>query len=215
MPTATSAACLKRPTAGPCSSTVGELPCAQVKLRALQERKVRPLGDTKDRQVDPCCRRVVAHLDDVGGDFVRICSIASTCCKSPCPASRAPGRHPHAGRAFRRAKQRPPRATCEAPTSNPKIFLGYQWPETCASLIERVMVLVKRGHRLEDLPKRLQKARPSRSGVVGRRVINQEVGALRRNTGGPRTHWRQPRPRQAARDRHRALLDKIKEFGIP
>jgi two-component system, NtrC family, response regulator AtoC len=209
---------------------VGELPLSlQVKLlRVLQEGTVRRLGDTKDTKVD--ARIVAATIRDLGeqvkiGAFREDLYYRLNVLPVHLPPLRdRPEDVPLLVEHFIRRHNRRLGTAVEGVTNEAeKLLVAYPWPGNVRELentIERAMVLTE-GKRISppDLPDKVQQSRdPIRltlaSGELSVkktfRIIEEEL--IRRalaKTGGNRT--------LAARYleiSHRALLYKIKDYGI-
>jgi two-component system response regulator AtoC len=208
---------------------IGELPPGlQVKLlRVLQEEEVRPLGDSKSLRVDA---RVIAATsrdleNDVGqGRFRQDLFYRLNVVRIRVPALRErrediPVLVDHFLERFRQALAKPARGIADDALDR---LVAYAWPGNVRELenvIERAMILAE-GDRitLRDLPPNVvSPERPAGGPGAGDLSLRRARKALEaelieralRATGGNRTH--------AARlleISHRALLYKIKEYGL-
>ncbi len=209
---------------------VGELPLTlQVKLlRVLQESTVRQLGDTKDTNVD--VRIIAATVRNLGEDvkagrfredlFYRLNVLPL---HLPPLRERADDIPLLIEHFITRHNERLGTSISGVNTDAERMLIAYAWPGNVRELensIERAMVLSE-GEQLtaDDLPKRIQETRDPIRMTLGSgelsvkktfRIIEEEL--IRRalaKTGGNRT--------VAAKHleiSHRALLYKIKDYGI-
>jgi two-component system response regulator AtoC len=208
---------------------VGELPPSlQVKLlRVLQEEEVRPLGESKSRQVD--VRVIAATARDLEAE------VSARRCRSEerrggkewgtlGRSRRAPHQYKkqlvdHFLEHFRCALGRPVRAIADDALAR---LVAHPWPGNVRELenvIERAVILA-RGDRLtvQELPTNVVHPDPGASvAAVGDLSLRRarraaEIEAIRsalRATGGNRTH-----AARVLEISHRALLYKLKEYGI-
>jgi len=208
---------------------VGELPPSlQVKLlRVLQEEEVRPLGESKSRQVD--VRVIAATARDLeaevsAGRFREDLFYRLNVMRIHVPALRdrrqdVPLLVDHFLEHFRCALGRPVRAIADDALAR---LVAHPWPGNVRELenvIERAVILA-RGDRLtvQELPTNVVHPDPG-AGVaaVGDQSLRRarraaEIEAIRsalRATGGNRTH-----AARVLEISHRALLYKLKEYGI-
>jgi len=208
---------------------VGELPLAlQVKLlRVLQEEEVRPVGESKPRQIDV---RVIAatarNLEEAvrDGGFRDDLYYRLNVVRIEVPALRErrddiPLLVDHFLAQFRTALGKPIRSVSDDAMER---LTAYSWPGNVRELenvVERAVILAD-GDVLgvQDLPSNVVEAPESGGGVSGqayslkrarRAAEAQAIQRALRAVGGNRTH--------AARlleISHRALLYKIKEYGL-
>jgi two-component system response regulator AtoC len=208
---------------------VGELPPAlQVKLlRVLQEEEVRPLGESKSRQVDV---RVIAatarelEAEVAAGRFREDLFYRLNVMRVHIPALRdrrqdVPLLVDHFLERFRKALGRPVRAIADDALER---LVAHPWPGNVRELenvIERAVILA-RGDRvtLQELPTGVvhpdPAADPAAAGDLSLRRARRaaEIEAIRaalRATAGNRTH-----AARVLEISHRALLYKLKEYGI-
>jgi two-component system response regulator AtoC len=208
---------------------VGELPLAlQVKLlRVLQEEEVRPLGESKSRRVD--VRVIAATARDLeaevsAGRFREDLFYRLNVMRVHVPALRerrqdVPLLVDHFLEHFRRALGRPVRAVADDALAR---LVAHPWPGNVRELenvIERAVILA-RGDRvtLQELPTNVvhpdpgAEAAPAGDLSLRRARRAAEIEAIRaalRATGGNRTH-----AARVLEISHRALLYKLKEYGI-
>jgi len=209
---------------------IGELPVAlQVKLlRALQEESIRRLGDTKDTQVN--VRIVAATVRDLSADvkaarfredlFYRI---------NVLPLHLPPLRERREDipllidHFIERNNARLGTDVRGVGPDASKLLLDYAWPGNVRELentIERAMVLAEEPMlRVEDLPLRITESRDPVRRILSSgdlsikrttRYLEEEL--IRRSlkkTGGNRTN-----AAKILEISHRALLYKIKEYGL-
>jgi two-component system response regulator AtoC len=209
---------------------IGELPVSlQVKLlRALQEESIRRLGDTKDTRVD--VRIVAATVRDLSADvklgrfredlFYRI---------NVLPLHLPPLRDRREDipllidHFIVRNNARLATAVRGVGPDAAKLLLDYSWPGNVRELentIERAMVLAEEPMlRVEDLPLRITESRDPVRRILASgdlsikrttRYLEEEL--IRRSlkkTGGNRTN-----AAKILEISHRALLYKIKEYGL-
>jgi two-component system response regulator AtoC len=209
---------------------IGELPQPlQVKLlRVLQEEEIRPLGDTRDTKID--VRVVAATARDLGrevseGRFREDLYYRLNVLPIRLPPLRdrredIPALVEHfLGRLQARTRTRVEGITPSAM----KLILDWPWPGNVRELentIEHAVVLCE-GTRIgpEDLPEKMRaQADPLRAALAGDELSIKKTGRaleealIRRalaKTGGNRTA-----AAKLLEISHRALLYKIKEFGI-
>jgi two-component system response regulator AtoC len=212
---------------------VAELPLAlQVKLlRALQEEEIRRLGDTQDIRVD--VRVIAATARDLGVEvregrfredlFYRL---------NVLPVQLPPLRErrediPDLGAFFLArcsARMNRPGAAIDGFTSEVmKLFLDYAWPGNVRELentIEHALVLCESPRiDLDALPAKIRESRDRlrltlEAGDLSikrtTRIVEEElIRKALKKTGGNRT-----RAAEVLEISHRALLYKIKQFGI-
>jgi two-component system response regulator AtoC len=210
---------------------IGELPLAlQPKLlRFLEDEEVRPLGDVRARKVD--VRVVAATGRDLRGAiaagqfredlFYRLEVVAL---RLP-PLRERPGDIPVLAAHFlaRHARLRPELAGMSLSAEAGEALLAHRWPGNVRELehaVERAVVLADGPViREEDLPDtvRAPPAAPPASRVHGTLSVKRETRALEeqliraalQRTGGNRT-----RAAELLELSYRALLYKIKEYGI-
>jgi two-component system response regulator AtoC len=208
---------------------IGELPVAlQVKLlRVLQEEEVRPLGESKPLQVDI---RVIAatsrQLEEevAAGRFREDLFYRLNVLRVPVPPLRERREDiavlvDHLVGRARETLGKPIRSVTDDALAR---LLAYPWPGNVRELenvIERAVILAETDRiTLRDLPENVVSPE-LRPGVLGagdlslrraRKVLEADmINRALRATGGNRTH--------AARlleISHRALLYKIKEYGV-
>jgi len=208
---------------------VGELPLSlQVKLlRVLQEEEVRPLGESKARRVDV---RVIAatarslEAEVAAGRFREDLFYRLNVMHLHVPALRerredVPLLIDHFLERFRKQLGRPVRAVADDALER---LVAYSWPGNVRELenvIERAVILA-RGDRvtLQELPGNIAHPDPAAELAAGgdlslrraRRAAEIEaIRAALRATGGNRTH-----AARVLEISHRALLYKMKEYGI-
>jgi two-component system response regulator AtoC len=206
---------------------VGELPLLlQVKLlRALQEEEVRPLGDSKSRRVD--VRVIAATARDLeaevaAGRFREDLFYRINVLHVHVPALRerredVPLLVDHFLARFREALGRPVRTVTDDALEH---LVAYSWPGNVRELenvIERAVILA-RGDQLtpRELPANVVRPDPGAApgGDLTLRTARrgaeiEAIHAALRATGGNRTH-----AARVLQISHRALLYKIKEYGI-
>jgi two-component system, NtrC family, response regulator AtoC len=209
---------------------IGELPLSlQVKLlRFLQEDEIRRVGDTKDVKID--CRVVGATARDLtemvkAGTFREDLYYRLNVLQLRIPPLRErkddiPILVEHFVQKYQERLGRPAMTVSRDAL---RVLMDYQWPGNIRELentIERAMVLAD-GERIEldALPEKLREEKPTSPGpLLGEelsikktvRTIEREL--IRRSlekTGGNRT-----RAAELLEISHRALLYKIKEYGL-
>ena len=216
---------------------VGELPAsAQVKmLRFLQEGEIRPVGETHSDKVN--VRVVAATLRDLGklverGEFREDLFYRLNVVNLRVPALRERREDiPTLAQAFltrfNRDFNREPPVKGFSPEAE-ALVVGYPWPGNVRELenaMERAVVLAEGEHVLpEHLPERVWSAPPPPppiNGVAGidpsslslkrafRAIEESFIRAALKQTKGNRT-----RAAELLEISHRALLYKIKEYGI-
>ena len=208
---------------------VGELPLSlQVKLlRVLQEEEVRPLGESKSRRVDV---RVIAataralEAEVAAGRFREDLFYRLNVMRVHVPALRerredVPLLVDHFLEHFRKALGRPVRGIADDALAR---LVAHPWPGNVRELenvIERAVILA-RGDRVtvRELPTNVVHPDPGAdaagTGDMSLRRARRaaEIEAIRaalRATGGNRTH-----AARVLEISHRALLYKLKEYGI-
>jgi two-component system response regulator AtoC len=208
---------------------VGELPLSlQVKLlRVLQEEEVRPLGESKSRRVD--VRVIAATARDLeaevaAGRFREDLFYRLNVMRVHVPALRdrrqdVPLLVDHFLERFRRTLGRPVRGIADDALAR---LVAHSWPGNVRELenvIERAVILA-RGDRVtaQELPTNVVHPDPGADGAragdlsLRRARRSAEIEAIRaalRATGGNRTH-----AARVLEISHRALLYKLKEYGI-
>jgi two-component system response regulator AtoC len=209
---------------------IGEMPLApQVKLlRVLQEHIVRPIGEVQDTKVD--VRVIAATVRDLAADvglgrfredlFYRLNVIHL---QLPSLRERREDIAPLVEHFVRRTNQKLGTQMTDVSADAMKLLIEYGWPGNVRELentIERAMVLSD-GKRIEaeGLPEKLRATRdPIRQSLaVGEmsikkttRIIEEElIRKALRETRGNRTN-----AAKILEISHRALLYKIKEYGI-
>jgi two-component system response regulator AtoC len=218
---------------------VGELPMqAQVKLlRVLQEHEIRPVGESRDEKVD--VRVVAATLRDLNrlverGEFREDLYFRLNVVQLKVPALRerkddvALLARAFLGRFNRTFNRDPPVTGLSAEAE--QMLTSYAWPGNVRELenaMERAVLLAE-GEQIspENLPEKLWAARPAAPAAPGlalpspeamqyslKRAIEtleaQFIRAALRQTRGNRT-----RAAELLELSHRALLYKIKDYGI-
>jgi two-component system response regulator AtoC len=208
---------------------VGEMPLPlQVKLlRVLQEEEVRPLGESKSRRVD--VRVIAATARDLeaevaAGRFREDLFYRLNVMRVHVPALRerrqdVPLLVDHFLERFRKALGRPVRGIADDALAR---LVAHPWPGNVRELenvIERAVILA-RGDRVtvRELPTNVVHPDPGADGAgagdlsLRRARRAAEIEAIRaalRATGGNRTH-----AARVLEISHRALLYKLKEYGI-
>ena len=211
---------------------VGELPPSlQVKLlRALQEEEIRPLGETKARQVDvrvlaATARELEREVRE--GHFREDLFYRLNVVRVEVPPLRErqediPLLVDHFVRQLGQSLGKPLRGVTDEALEK---LVGYPWPGNVRELenvVERALIL-SRGERLrlDDLPRGVIASRgeqapaapgPAEQLSLRRARRRAEIEVIRRAldaTGGNRTQ-----AAQLLRISHRALLYKIKDYGL-
>jgi two-component system response regulator AtoC len=209
---------------------IGELPQElQVKLlRFLQEEEIRPVGDTRDRRVDV---RVVAATarelerevkdgrfrDDL---YWRLNVVALRLPPLRERAGDIPALAAHFLARYARLRPELPGLGFSAPAL--EALAGHRWPGNVRELehaVERAVVLAEEAQiGEEDLPATVRAAPPgpgpAREGALSlkralRAAEEQVIRAALERTGGNRT-----RAAELLEISYRALLYKIKEYGL-
>ncbi len=206
---------------------IGELTLTlQVKLlRVLQEEEIRPVGESKPRRIDV---RVIAatardlEVEVAAGRFREdlFYRLNVVCLKVP-PLRERPKDIPlladHFLEHFRNHLGKPIRGIADDALEK---LLAYRWPGNIRELenvIERAVILTDSERvTLHDLPENISSPETSSIGSEdfslrrARRALEADlIGRALRATGGNRTH-----AAKLLRISHRALLYKIKEYGV-
>ncbi|MGI9076562.1 MAG: sigma-54-dependent transcriptional regulator [Gemmatimonadaceae bacterium] len=203
---------------------LGDLPLAlQVKLlRALQEGEVRPLGATASRSVD--VRVVAATNRDLAADVrsgrfrddlyyrINVVTIALP------PLRNRREDIPDLARHFlARHNQRMGLRVQEIAAAAMRVLVGYAWPGNVRELenvIERALVLTTRSAiEREHLPEVLSASVPATIGLsVKKETAVLEKSLIQRALAA--TEGNRTRAAQLLELSHRALLYKIREYGL-
>ncbi|MCG8588638.1 MAG: sigma-54 dependent transcriptional regulator [Proteobacteria bacterium] len=207
---------------------IGELPASlQAKLlRVLQEEEVRPVGEPKSRTVDvrviaATARNLEADVRD--GRFREDLFYRLNVVRLEVPALRdrridIPLLVDHFLGKFRETLGKNVRMIADDALER---LTGYAWPGNVRELenvIERAIILADSDRiTLAELPANVSTARPTGAGTGSdfslrraRRAVEADlIGRALRATGGNRTH-----AAKLLEISHRALLYKIKEYGV-